>query len=224
MVVEPDQEALHLLTDALRPGYAVVLAADAGAALYQLDSEQPDLIILELNLPDVDGILLIISIRHASPVPIIVLSARHSVVDIVTALMSGADDVIGKPYWLEELEARIIAVLRRSSRVPDDRFQYGSLIISRSRGATYEKQPLYLTKTEHKIMMLMVQQGGSPVTHAELSVAIWGSDQPMMYQTASVYMSRLRRRLDKLPAAPKIELIRRVGYRLFTEADRRPFG
>jgi two-component system, OmpR family, KDP operon response regulator KdpE len=203
-------------------GYRVAEAPSAGEAFRHWDAERPDLILLDLGLPDADGATIIRRVRREATTPILVLSARSSEPDKVTALEAGADDYVTKPFGLAELRARVAALLRRTAGPAADAggtIHHGPLRIDLTRRiATVNDQPLDLTPREYELLRTMASQPGRLLTKARLLRAVWGTAYADEGHYLHVYVSRLRRKLaasdvdgsisDLIVAEPG------VGYRI----------
>lgn len=219
-MVDDDQDLLHVLVQAFQDRYTVVTAADALGALHQIHAERPSLVLLDLTLPDLDGVLLVGKIRELSPVPIIVLSGRHGQADRVMSLRIGADDFITKPFDLDDLDSRIETVLRRTRRehTPQNH-EYGGLRVSAASGASYRTESLHLTPTELKLLAVLVENGGKLVTYEQLSGIAFGKDTMDAYHSLQVYVARLRRLLLTLDRAPVITTVTHAGYRMVLDGS-----
>jgi two-component system KDP operon response regulator KdpE len=210
-------------------GYRMVEAGDVAEAIRRWDTERPDLILLDLGLPDGDGTTIIRRVRRESTTPILVLSARGSEPDKVAALEAGADDYVTKPFGLGELRARIAALLRRTAGPAADTtgtIRHGTLTIDVSRRvASVDGHPLDLTPREYELLRTMLSQPGRLLTKARLLRAVWGTAYADEAHYLHVYVSRLRRKLagadpdgslrDLIVAEPG------VGYRV-AEASEEP--
>ncbi|HEY8437877.1 MAG TPA: response regulator transcription factor [Candidatus Limnocylindrales bacterium] len=203
-------------------GYRVAEAPTAADALRRWDAERPDVILLDLGLPDADGASIIRRVRREATTPILVLSARGSEPDKVTALEAGADDYVTKPFGLAELRARVAALLRRTAGPAADvagTIRHGPLRIDLTRHvATVDDRPLDLTPREYELLRTMLAQPGRLLTKARLLRAVWGTAYADEGHYLHVYVSRLRR---KLAAADRNGSIRDlivaepgVGYRI----------
>jgi two-component system KDP operon response regulator KdpE len=210
-------------------GYRMVVAGDVAEAIRRWEAERPDLILLDLGLPDGDGTTIIRRVRRESTTPILVLSARGSEPDKVAALEAGADDYVTKPFGLGELRARIAALLRRAAGPAADTtgtIRHGTLTIELSRRvASVDGEPLDLTPREYELLRTMLSQPGRLLTKARLLRAVWGTAYADEAHYLHVYVSRLRRKLagadqdgtlrDLIVAEPG------VGYRV-AEASEEP--
>jgi two-component system KDP operon response regulator KdpE len=180
-------------------GYRMVEAADVAEAIRRWDAERPDLILLDLGLPDGDGTTIIRRVRRESTTPILVLSARGAEPDKVAALEAGADDYVTKPFGLAELRARIAALLRRTAGPAADTsgaIRHGPLMIDLVRRvASVDGDPLDLTPREYELLRTMLSQPGRLLTKARLLRAVWGTAYADEGHYLHVYVSRLRRKL-----------------------------
>lgn len=189
-------------------------------ALQRAVNPPPDLIILDLGLPDGDGIEVIRRVREWSPLPIIVLSARGQESDKVAALDAGADDYLTKPFGVGELLARIRAALRRSARgadtEPDPVFTSGPLRVDLARRLVWiADQPVRLTPIEYRLLSALIKHAGKVVTHRQLLQEVWGPGHATATHYLRVYMGHLRHKIEADPAQPQILLTELgVGYRL----------
>ena len=210
-------------------GYRVAEAADAREALRLWDAARPDLILLDLGLPDADGATIIRRVRREAVTPILVLSARGAERDKVAALEAGADDYVTKPFGMEELRARVAAVLRRTAGPAGDQagvLSLGSVRLDLTkRQATVGGRPVDLTPREYELLKAMLAQPGRVLTKARLLRAVWGTAYADEAHYLHVYVSRLRRKLAAAdPSAATRNLIVAepgVGYRV-AEADDAP--
>ena len=218
LIVDDEPNILATVAPLLRSnGYEVASAMTGHAALDTVDREKPDLIVLDLGLPDLDGIEVCRQVRHTSSAPIIVLSARGAEGDKVAALDAGADDYVTKPFGAEELLARIRAALRRSdstfgSAGPIVR---GGLTIDRERFRVMrDNEEVRLTPKEFELLSYLAQHPGRVLTHRTILKAIWGphaTDQP---EHLRVLVGSLRKKIEPNPSSPKYILTEPwVGYR-----------
>lgn len=194
------------LLKAALSGHTVVFASTGVGALHQLVREKPELVLLDLKLPDIDGLMLVGKIRALSQVPVITLSARNEQSDVVMALQAGADDCIRKPFDLDNLEARICAVLRRANR-PRIRppIDYDAAI-----------RPLRLSHNERFLLTLLLQARGEVVTVSDLAGPLWNTPNEDRTRDMTTLIGRLRGHL-RTAGWPTIVTVRGQGY-LFPEA------
>jgi two-component system KDP operon response regulator KdpE len=223
-VVEDDPNIVDLIRSNLAVrGFDTVVSTDGARALQLLDTQEPDIVLLDLMLPEVDGFELCRQIRERSGVAIIVVSARGGERDKVTALNMGADDYMTKPFSIEELLARIAATLRRTrpTTAADTLPQVvvvGELRIDlTSQQVTRGGQPVHLTPTEFALLRELATNRGKLLTHAYLLRRVWGHGYETETEYVRVYVRRLRAKLEDDGAAPLILTQPRAGYRLVPE-------
>ncbi|WP_447969704.1 response regulator transcription factor [Nitrospira sp. M1] len=198
-------------------GYAVMTAESGEAALDAIANRQPDVVIVDLILPAIDGIELTRRIRLHSPVPIIVLSAIGNEQKKVEALEAGADDYVTKPFGMDELMARIRSALRRTVMIPGTEpvFKSGALTINfERREVQLNNRPVKLTPTEYDLLKYMIQYTGKVLTHRTLLTAIWGDAYADQAQYLRVFIGQLRKKIEHNTARPQYILTDPgVGYR-----------
>ena len=208
-------------------GHRVVTAEDAAGALTMLRSEKPDVVILDLGLPDKNGLDVITEIRRQSAVPIIVLSARNDERAKVGALDHGADDYVSKPFGMAELMARLRAALRHAYHAKGEMpvFTSGDLTIDLvRRHVTRAGQEIKLSPKEFELMRHLVTHAGKVVTHRQLLREVWGPEQVDEVQYLRVFIRGLRQKLEPDPTRPTHILTETgVGYRLQLPPEQRAF-
>lgn len=222
LVVEDDPAVRNLVTTALDlHGYDVEKAETGELAIMEAASRNPDLIMLDLGLPDIDGVEVITKIRGWSAVPIIVISARIEDSDKIGALDAGADDYLTKPFSVEELLARVRASLRRSGMAgagaaESSTFDNGPLHIDFAAGcATLAGEELQLTPTEYKLLALLAKNVGKVLTHTFITHEIWGTSWDSDIASLRVFMRTLRKKIETDPSHPTmIQTHVGVGYRM----------
>ena len=222
LVVEDDPAVRNLVTTALDlHGYDVERAETGELAVMEAASRNPDLIMLDLGLPDIDGVEVISKVRGWSAVPIIVISARTEDSDKIGALDAGADDYLTKPFSVEELLARVRASLRRSGMAgagaaESSTFDNGPLHIDFAAGcATLAGEELQLTPTEYKLLALLAKNVGKVLTHTFITHEIWGTSWDSDIASLRVFMRTLRKKIEADPAHPQlIQTHVGVGYRM----------
>ena len=202
-------------------GYSVISAATGEKALEAMTHRPPDVVIVDLVLPSMDGIELTRRIREQSPVPIIVLSAIGDDQKKVEALELGADDYVTKPFHMEELSARVKSVLRRLALVSGTEpvFRTGDLSVNFARREVQlNNEQIRMTPTEYDLLKYMIQHAGKVLTHRTLLIAIWGQAYADQAQYLRVFVGQLRKKLEKNTARPRYILTDPgVGYRFSTE-------
>ena len=204
-------------------GFRVVTADDGRAALGLAASHNPDMVILDLGLPDMDGLDVTARLREWSTVPILVVSARGQETDKVTALDAGANDFITKPFGVNELLARMRVWVRQSARASDDSpasvVQVGSIRFDFERRLVLvDDREIRLTRTEYKLLALMVKNAGKVVSHRQILESVWGPGHREDSHYVRVYMGQLRQKIEKDSARPRYLVTESgIGYRLKTE-------
>lgn len=223
LIVEDDRAVRNLLTTALETwGYAFHTAETGAASMMETLSCKPDLIILDLGLPDMDGVDIIKKIRGWSSVPIIVVSARSEDRDKIEALDAGADDYLTKPFSVDELLARIRVALRRNigenpSGKREAVFENGRLKIDYSAGCAYiDNREIHLTPIEYKLLRLLSQHIEKMLTHNFILKEVWGGGaMPGDVSSLRVFMATLRKKIEPDPTHPQfIQTHIGIGYRM----------
>ncbi len=225
LVVEDDRATRRfLVTLGKAHGFAVSEATSCAEALKVSARTTPDVVLLDLGLPDGDGIDLTRALREQAEMPIIVISARQQERDKVSALDAGADDYLTKPFSAKELLARIRAAVRRSPRTAD--LQLPSFIVCGALRVDFEYrrvehagQEVHLTPTEYKLLVCLARRPGRVLTHKQILDEVWGEAATALPHHVRVHMAQLRRKLEPDPARPRFILTEiGVGYR-FSGAD-----
>ena len=220
LVVEDDGTVRNLIATTLKSNdYRFLTAADGEAAIASASTRQPDIVLLDLGLPDMDGVEIIRRIRSWSQMPIIVISARSEDGDKIAALDAGADDYLTKPFSVAELLARLRVTQRRlaaqENRTGESTFRNGSLLIDYGAGCAYlEGTPVKLTPTEYKLLCLLAKDVGKVLTHTYLTNKIWGSCWESDMASLRVHMATLRRKLEKDSSVQYIQTHIGIGYRM----------
>ena len=220
LVVEDDGTVRNLITTTLKSNeYRFLTAADGEAAIAAASTRQPDIVLLDLGLPDMDGVEVIHRIRSWSQMPIIVISARSEDGDKIAALDAGADDYLTKPFSVAALLARLRVTQRRlaaqENRTGESTFRNGSLLIDYGAGCAYlEGTPVKLTPTEYKLLCLLAKDVGKVLTHTYLTNKIWGSCWESDMASLRVHMATLRRKLEKDSSVQYIQTHIGIGYRM----------
>ena len=221
LVIEDDKAVRTLITTTLKAhDYRFVEAVSGETAILAATSHNPDIILLDLGLPDMDGVEIISRVRMWSNVPIIVISARSEDSDKIGALDAGADDYLTKPFSVDELLARLRVTQRRLAIMNADtassEFINGSLRIDYAAGCAYlNGEELHLTPMEYKLLCLLAQNVGKVLTHTFITQKIWGSAWENNVASLRVFMATLRKKLESAPDSPQyIQTHVGVGYRM----------
>jgi DNA-binding response OmpR family regulator len=217
LLVEDDATLRETLALNLRTvGYEVITVGDGFAALDAARSREPDLVLLDLMLPELDGLTVCRNIRQFSQAPIIMLTARTGELDKIVGLESGADDYVTKPFSIGELQARIRALLRRAgSHQPTEELRSGDLALNLvSRRATLAAQELMLSPKEFNLLAELIRHRGSVLSRDLLMTRVWGFDYLGDHRTVDVHVRWLREKIESDPSAPRrIITVRALGYR-----------
>jgi len=222
LIIEDDSQIRRFLRATLSAeGYVYQEALTAAAGIIQANTRRPDLILLDLGLPDQDGLEVIRRVRESSQMPILILSARGQEKDKVAALDLGADDYIAKPFGVLELLARIRVALRRSVGRSQDQapIRFGRVEIDLGeRIVKVDGQEIHLTRNEYKLLYLLGKHAGKVLTQQHLLNEIWGPNRLDQAQYLRVYIAHLRRKLEADPARPQhLQTEPGVGYRLIID-------
>jgi DNA-binding response OmpR family regulator len=217
-MIEDDAGIRSALTRALTErGHAVHWQPAGLSGLQSVIDERPDVVLLDLGLPDIDGLQVLTMLRAVSEVPVIVVTAREDDAVIVRALDAGADDYVAKPFGADHLDARIRAVLRRSgATVADGPIVVGGLSVdAKTRLATLDDQPLELSRKEFDLLLALAQRAGEVVSKRDLLAEVWRQPYGGGDRTVDVHLSWLRRKLGETAAEPRyLHSARGVGIRL----------
>jgi two-component system KDP operon response regulator KdpE len=222
LVVDDEPQILRFLRASLTAnGFTVIEATTAAEALRHAAADAPDVIVLDLGLPDMDGKEVIRALREWSETPVIVLSARAREAEKIEALDLGADDYVNKPFGIGELMARLRTALRHRLRRQGEMpvFRNGELSVDLTRRLVKRgEETLHLTPKEFELLRVLVQHAGKVVTHRQILQAVWGPAHVEDAAYLRVYVGQLRRKLEPDPDAPSlIETEAGVGYRLRDE-------
>ena len=225
LVVDDEPKIVELARDYLEAaGFAVVSASDGSEALARARSEKPDLVVLDLGLPKIDGLDVARALRRDSSVPIVILSGRSDESDKLVGLELGADDYVTKPFSPKELVARVRAVLRRAEglREPSDVIRVGSdveLDVPKME-ARFADRSVALTKTEFQLLAAMARQPGRVFTRAQLLDAVRGVAFESYERAIDAHVKNIRKKLEPDPHEPRyLQTVHGVGYR-FRDEDR----
>ena len=220
LVVEDDSTVRNLITTTLKSNeYRFITAPTGEAAISAATTQQPDIVFLDLGLPDLDGIEIIKRIRTWSQMPIIVISARSEDADKVAALDAGADDYLTKPFSVTELLARLRVAQRRimivEGKPGDSVFHNGKLTVDYAAGCAFlNGEELKLTPTEYKLLCLLAKDAGKVLTHTYLTNKIWGSTWESDMASLRVHMATLRKKIEKNSDTQYIQTHIGIGYRM----------
>lgn len=224
LIIEDEQEIRRFLRASLgAQGYRLLEACTGQDGILQTVQQQPDLVILDLGLPDMDGLQLINQVRDWSQVPIIVLSAREQEPEKVKALDAGADDYLTKPFGVSELLARIRVALRHHTpgnfEGNEATFSVDSLRVDLTRRQVFVREnEVHLTPTEYRLLTTLIKHAGKVVTHRQLLKEVWGPDSVYETHYLRVFMGQLRQKIETDSARPRCLLTEPgVGYRLAVE-------
>jgi len=225
LIAEDEESFLDALVIGLgHEGFKVAVARDGSEALRMFEESPPDLVLLDLMLPKISGLDVCRSIRAASSVPIIMVTAKGAEIDTVVALEVGADDYVTKPYRLRELVARMRAVLRRSDHIPRagdaadgsvETIEAGDVRVDTDQRRVFVRgEEVHLRRKEFELLHLLVENAGRVLTRDVLIDRIWGTDYIGDTKTLDVHIKRLRSRVEEDPSEPSlITTVRGVGYR-----------
>jgi two-component system KDP operon response regulator KdpE len=222
IVAEDEKQIRRFLRTSLEAEGFVVHEAETGKqALVEAATRKPDLLILDLGLPDMDGVDVIRDIRSWTALPIVVLSARTQESDKIDALDAGADDYLTKPFGVGELMARVRVVLRRRATVDADgqenrEFRFGDVRIDLINRQIYRaEQQIHLTAIEYRLLTVLIRNAGKVLTHRQLLKEVWGPSHIESSHYLRTYMAHLRQKLESDPAQPRHLITETgVGYRL----------
>ena len=223
LVVEDDGPVRNLMITTLKThDYKYLTAADGSQAILMASSHNPDVVFLDLGLPDMDGVDVIKQIRTWSNMPIIVISARSEDEDKISALDAGADDYLTKPFSVEELLARLRVTVRRlalmnpEGNADSSVYTNGALTIDYSAGCAYlDGEEMKLTPIEYKLLCLLAKNTGKVLTHTYITQNIWGQSWDNDIASLRVFMVTLRKKLESAPGSPQyIQTHIGIGYRM----------
>ena len=227
LIVEDDPPIRNLISVALEShGYNYLVAANAAGAILEASSHNPDIMLLDLGLPDLDGVEVISRIRSWSGMPIIVISARSDDSDKIEALDAGADDYLTKPFSVEELLARLRVTLRRLNQMQGENpetavFTNGPLKIDYAAGCAYMGEAeLHLTPIEYKLLCVLARNCGKVLTHKYITRQVWGTAWENNAASLRVFMATLRKKLESSAGAQGyIQTHVGIGYRMMKVSE-----
>lgn len=213
LIVEDEKNMSALLKlELTHAGYICEQAFDGEVGLRMAVHNDYDLIVLDLMLPRINGIEVCRRLREEKSVPVIMLTARDEVMDKVNGLQAGADDYLAKPFAMEELLARIAALLRRSQMQSEKLcYEYKDIKVEvKSRKVIFQEKEISLTTTEYDLLLLLIKNGGNVVTRDQMLDEVWGYESEVSTNVVEVYIRYLRNKMEGI----QIDTIRGVGYRL----------
>lgn len=226
MIIDDDDKLVEAIELYLgRAGYDIVTATDGLQGMQQMYSQRPDLIILDVMMPTMDGWETCRRIREISDVPVIMLTARGQETDRVMGLKLGADDYVAKPFSLKELEARVEAVLRRARLAPPDKgrilYTDDELVIDSERlEVSKGGERVQLTATEQRLLFYLVENAGRILANGQILEAVWGAEYVNEADYVKLYIWRLRQKIEEDPRQPQYILTERgIGYRFEKAQD-----
>ncbi|MHB1483619.1 MAG: response regulator [Saccharofermentanales bacterium] len=223
LIVEDDKQIRSFISFSLKSqGYRCIEVANGSEAMRSFVSDNPDIMILDLGLPDMDGIDIIKGIRSFSDKPIVVVSARDQDKEKVAALDAGADDYLTKPFSINELLARLRVILRRSAKsagIVPEVYKIRDLEINLEKHILLvNNEEVHLTRMEFNILSLLIKNAGKILTHSYILKEVWGSYLESDAQSLRVFMANIRRKLEKDPANPQYIMTEvGIGYRFVDE-------
>ncbi len=224
LIVEDEPQIRHFLRTTLTAeGYRVVEAENGERGVLEAATRKPDLVMVDLGLPDIDGVEVVKRIRAWSSMPILILSARSAEADKVAALDAGADDYVTKPFGVGELTARIRVALRHAARsaTGEETLRFGNIEIDLQRRLVHaDGKEVHLTPIEFRLLGCLAKHAGMVLTHRHLLREVWGPSYVEQSHYLRIYMKQLRHKLEPDPARPRFLLTETgVGYRLVGESD-----
>lgn len=217
LVVDDERSIRRFLKASLGGQFIIFEATNGEEALAAVTANRPDVIIMDLGLPDIDGVEVTRRLREWTQIPIIVVSVREQESEKIAALDAGADDYITKPFGVGELMARLRSALRRSAQAEvDPVFKTGNLVVDlNQRDVSVKGQPISLTPTEYDLLRTFVKHAGKVLTHDQLLRAVWGTAYESETHMLQVNISNLRRKIEPDPLRPAYLITEAgVGYRL----------
>ncbi len=224
LIIEDDNKIVNFMSMALKAkGYSVITARNGNDGILYFCTETPDIILLDLGLPDMDGIEIINKIREVSNIPVIIVSAREQDYDKIAALDAGANDYVTKPFSMGELLARIRVMERLIERevLPsaESIYKVGYLTVDIEKHRVYvDDDEIHLTPIEFKLLVLLIKNRGKVITHSQISKEVWGYGETGDSKSIRVFMASLRRKIEKDTSNPRYILTEiGVGYRFADE-------
>ncbi len=224
LVIEDDNKIINFMTMALKAkGYLILSAKNGNEGILCFCTENPDIILLDLGLPDMDGIDIIKQVRQVSEIPIIIVSAREQDSDKIAALDAGANDYVSKPFSMGELLARVRVMERLIEReiahVHETVYKFDYMTVDCDKYKIFvDENEVHLTPIEYKLLLLLITNRGKVVTHSQISKEVWGYGEAGDSKSIRVFMASLRRKIEKDSSNPRFILTEiGVGYRFADE-------
>ena len=224
LIIEDDNRIANFMSMALKAkGYQFLVARNGNMGILSFCTENPDIILLDLGLPDIDGVEIIRQIRKVSNIPIIIVSAREQESDKIIALDAGANDYVTKPFAMGELLARIRVmerfIDRENSNVQESIYKFDYLTVDSEKYRIFiDDTEVHLTPIEYKLLLLLITNRGKVVTHSQISKEVWGYGETGDSKSIRVFMASLRRKIEKDTTCPRFILTEiGVGYRFSDE-------
>ena len=217
LVVDDERSIRRFLRASLGSQFAIFEATTGEEALAAVVNDRPDVVILDLGLPDMDGVEVTRRLRELTQIPIIIVSVREQEKDKIAALDAGADDYLTKPFGVGELMARLRSALRRSAQAETEpTFKTGNLVVDLNlREVCVNDEPISLTPTEYDLLRTFIKHAGKVLTHDQLLRAVWGTAYESETHMLQVNISNLRRKIEPDPVRPRYLVTEPgVGYRL----------
>jgi len=224
LIIEDDNRIANFMSMALKAkGYQYLVSRSGNTGILSFCTENPDIILLDLGLPDIDGVEIIRDIRKVSQIPIIIVSAREQESDKIIALDAGANDYVTKPFAMGELLARIRVmerfIDRKNSNVQESIYKFDYLTVDSEKHRIFmDDTEIHLTPIEYKLLLLLISNRGKVVTHSQISKEVWGYGETGDSKSIRVFMASLRRKIEKDTSCPRFILTEiGVGYRFADE-------
>lgn len=222
LVIDDEIQIRRLLRITLEAnGYKVLDAANGQEGLVEAATRRPDIVILDLGLPDMEGVSVLKRLREWSRMPVVVLSVRERDEDKITALDAGADDYVTKPFSTPELLVRLRVALRHAQPAEEEVvFRAGDLVVDlTNRRVSVKDQEIKLTVTEYALLRLLIRHAGRILTHRQILREVWGPNATDQMHYLRVYVARLREKIESTPARPVLLITEPgIGYRLITQS------
>jgi two-component system KDP operon response regulator KdpE len=222
LVIDDEVQIRRLLKISLEAnGYRVYEAANGESGLAEAAQRRPDVVVLDLGLPDLDGVTVLKRLREWSAVPVVILSVRDQEEEKIAALDAGADDYLTKPFSTGELLARLRVAQRHAKPAPEEAvFQNGNLEVDLiARSVKVKGKPVKLTATEYALLQLFVRHAGKVLTHRQILKEVWGPTYQEQTHYLRVYMTHLREKIEENPSQPELLITESgIGYRLMDKA------